>query len=187
MYKLPKELEETAPKLNTIQLKPLPYEDTALQPVLSKENIDFHHDVLAQGYVDRYNNKEGDPEFNLAGAFLHNIYFPQFKSPEEANLPTGTIEKFINSHFKDEEDLQQQMLEQALKIQGSGWVYLASKGKIETIKNHQVKLDIVILIDFWEHAYQRDYGSDKKTYFENTWKLFDWRHINQRIKHLDLI
>ena len=61
-----------------------------------------------------------------------------------------------------------------MKIQGSGWVYLARDGSIKTIKNHQIKLDIVLLIDWWEHAWLLDYGSDKKKYLKNQWRIIDW-------------
>ena len=49
------------------------------EPFLSKESIDIHYGKLAKGYVDRFNAGEGDTDFNQAGAFLHNIYFPQLK------------------------------------------------------------------------------------------------------------
>ncbi len=51
-----------------------------------------------------------------------------------------------------------------MKIQGSGWAYLAYDGKIKTIKNHEVRDDILLLVDWWEHAFILDYGSDKKKY-----------------------
>ncbi len=49
-----------------------------------------------------------------------------------------------------------------MKLEGSGWVYLAYDGKIKTIKNHEVRNDILLLVDRWEHAWILDYGSDKK-------------------------
>jgi superoxide dismutase len=65
-----------------------------------------------------------------------------------------------------------------MAIQGSGWVYLAKDGKIKTIKNHEIKKDIVLLIDWWEHSWALDYQSDKKKYLENQWKIINWDHIN---------
>jgi superoxide dismutase len=66
-------------------------------------------------------------------------------------------------------------------IQGSGWVYLAKDGKIKTIVNHEIKDDIVILVDWWEHAWALDYQVDKKGYLNNQWKIMDWSTINTRI------
>jgi len=42
----------------------LPYKMSELSPVLSEENIDYHYNVLTKAYVRRYNDGEGDPDFN---------------------------------------------------------------------------------------------------------------------------
>ena len=65
-----------------------------------------------------------------------------------------------------------------MSIQGSGWVYVNSKGDIKTIKNHAIKKDIILLIDWWEHAWALDYQKDKKKYLKNIWKIIDWDHVN---------
>ena len=58
-----------------LELKKLPYGTSSLSPVMSKTTIDNHYGKLARSYVDRYNKGEGDPTFNEAGAYLHNIFF----------------------------------------------------------------------------------------------------------------
>ena len=60
-------------KEENLTLSKLPYNLGDLSPVLSKDNVDYHYNVLSKGYVDRYNNKEGDPSFNYGGAMLHNF------------------------------------------------------------------------------------------------------------------
>ena len=62
-----------------LELTKLPYSRTALTPVMSKTTIDNHYGKLAKGYVDRYNKGEGDKTFNAAGAYLHNLFFPQLR------------------------------------------------------------------------------------------------------------
>jgi Fe-Mn family superoxide dismutase len=156
----------------------LPYGKDALAPVMSKETIDYHFSTLYKAYVDRYNKGEGDDDFNEAGAFLHNIYFNQFQSPKSNNKPEGASEEFINKHYKNIVELQEKFQEVAMGIQGSGWVYLAQDGSIKTIKNHEIKKDIVLLIDWWEHAWALDYQADKKKYLENQWKIINWEVIN---------
>jgi Fe-Mn family superoxide dismutase len=69
----------------------------------------------------------------------------------------------------------------AMAIQGSGWVYLARNGKIKTISNHEMRSDIILLIDFWEHAWSLDYQADKAKYLKNIWRAIDWSVINDRI------
>ena len=165
----------------TLTQTPLPYKRDALEPVKSEETLDYHYGELYGGYVKRYNKGEGDPEFNEAGAFLHDIYFTQFHAPKGSNLPTGKSLALIEEYFGTYEKFQEKLGEVAMKIQGSGWVYLSWRGEIKTIKNHEVRKDIALLIDWWEHAWALDYQSDKKSYLRNIWKIINWDTINQRI------
>ena len=172
---------EAETRKDQLVLEKLPVERDALEPVMSEATIDYHFGKLAKGYVDRYNKGEGDPDFNKAGAFLHNIFFPQLKVPSGGNKPYDTSEEFINKHFNNFDALKAEFEEVAMKIQGSGWVYLARNGKIKTITNHQIRQDIVLLIDWWEHAWSLDYRSKKQEYLKNIWRIIDWSVINDRI------
>ena len=158
----------------------LPYARDALDPVLSEDTIDLHYGKLYKGYVERYNKGEGDADFNEAGAFLHDIYFTQFQEPGTGK-PTGTILELIEKHFKTFDNFKDKFQVEAMKIQGSGWIYLARDGEIKTIKNHQIKLDIVLLIDWWEHSWILDYQADKKGYLNNQWKIINWNVISSRV------
>jgi Fe-Mn family superoxide dismutase len=148
---------------------------------MSADTINYHYEHLAKCYAQRYNKGEGDPKFNRAGSFLHNKFFPQFKAPKGANRPKGAILELIESNFKTYEDFKEAIKETAMKIQGSGWVYLSTNGTIKTIPNHQVRTDIALLIDFWEHAWSLDYQWDKERYLDNIWKIINWNVINERI------
>lgn len=160
----------------------LPYLKTELDPVMSKATLDYHFSNLAKKYVERYNKGEGDSNFNKAGAFLHNIFFAQFKSPDGANKPYGKSAEFIDKHYVGGLDKAKEEIEKtAMSIQGSGWVYLARNGQIKTIKNHQINDDIVLLIDWWEHAWALDYQADKAKYLKNIWRIIDWSVINDRL------
>ena len=172
-------LEEKA-KPQDIEIIPLNFTDNEVSPVLSKATLDLHYDKLAKGYAQRYNDKEGDRDFNYAGAFLHNTLFPQFREVRNNNKPNGPMMGFINKHFGNYDNLKDKFTEEAMKIQGSGWIYLAYDGSIKTIKNHEVRNDILLLIDWWEHAWILDYGSDKKKYLNEQWKIINWNVINTR-------
>jgi Fe-Mn family superoxide dismutase len=141
----------------------------------------YHYGELYGGYVKRYNKGEGDDEFNEAGAFLHDIYFTQFRTPKSNNPPIGKSLELIEEHFGTYEKFQETLAEQAMKIQGSGWIYLSWRGEIKTIRNHEVRKDIALLIDWWEHAFQFDFGSNKKAYLQGQWRIINWDIINQRI------
>jgi hypothetical protein len=104
---------------------------------MSKDTINYHYEHLAKGYAKRYNAGEGDKEFNRAGSFLHNKFFPQLQPPKGANRPKGAVLELIETNFKTYEDFKIAFKEAAMKIQGSGWVYLSTAGTIKTIPNHQ--------------------------------------------------
>ena len=180
MYNFIKQIVEgKTPK--TLERIKLPYALDGLGRSLSKRALNYHYGKLYKAYCDRYNAGEGDLDFNEAGAFLHAKYFSQFISPKSNNQPTGNCLNFIEEHFQGYKDFQTKFLKEAMSIQGSGWVYLARDGKIKTIKNHEIKNDIVLLIDWWEHSWALDYDSDKESYLNNQWKIIDWSVIEQRI------
>ncbi len=174
-------LVEAKDKKPTLVQAELPYGKKDLYPVKSKETLDYHYGTLYKGYVDRYNSGEGDPDFNEAGAYLHNIYFTQFKEPGGANRPTGASEALINRRFGSFDKFKAAIEEEAMKIQGSGWVYMTRSGDIKTIKNHAIRRDIALLIDWWEHAWALDYQADKAKYLKNIWRIINWEVINRHI------
>ena len=177
------EAKKPKPRPSDIEIIPLNFEAKQVKPVMSKDTLDLHYDKLAKGYAKRYNADEGDPEFNYAGAFLHNVYFPQFRQVRTNNIPNGPIANFINKHFGSFVEFQKEFEVTAMQIQGSGWAYLSHSGVIKTIENHEVRDDILLLIDWWEHAFICDYGSDKKKYLRETWKIINWNVISTRWGH----
>jgi len=162
-------------------LEKLPCSKDGLAPVMSKETIDYHYGKLAAGYVKRYNAGEGNKKFNEAGAFLHNIFFPQMCEPKSSNKPSGASEELINRKYKSFDKFKEAFTKAAIGIQGSGWVYMSKDGSIKTIVNHEVKNDIALLVDWWEHAWALDYQSDKAKYLNNIWKIINWDVVNTRL------
>jgi len=174
------ELLEDKSKPKDVEIIQLNFTEREVSPVMSKETLDLHYGKLAHGYAERYNKNEGDKDFNYAGVFLHNMLFTQYREVRNNNKPNGPMEGFINKHFSSYDDMKTKFEEEAMKIQGSGWIYLAEDGSIKTIKNHEVRNDILLLIDWWEHAFILDYGSDKKKYLKEQWKIINWNVINTR-------
>lgn len=173
-------LNESIPTKD-LELIPLSYAKGDLEPAISEETMSYHYNKLAKAYVERFNNHEGDDDFNEAGAFLHNILFAQYQASTSNNEPSGVSLEFITKHWKTFDRFKREFLKEAMGIQGSGWVYLARDGKIKTIKNHEIKQDIVLLVDWWEHAWALDYQADKKKYLENQWKIINWNAISAKV------
>jgi len=174
-------LVEAATVSAKLETTPLPYAHKDLAPVMSADTIEYHYEHLAKGYAKKYNAGEGDADFNRAGSFLHNKFFPQLQAPKGANRPKGAVLALIEANFKTYEDFKVAFKEAAMKIQGSGWVYLSTGGTIKTIRNHQVRTDICVLVDWWEHSWSLDYKWDKEKYLDNIWKIINWNVCSERI------
>jgi Fe-Mn family superoxide dismutase len=175
------DLIEATTRESKLETTPLPYGVNDLNPVMSSQTLDYHFEHLAKSYARRYNEGEGDADFNRAGSFLHNKFFPQLAPPKSTNRPRGAVLALIEKKFKTFDDFQEQFKQVAMKIQGSGWVYLSTSGEIKTIKNHAVRTDICVLIDWWEHSWALDYQQDKEKYLDNMWRIINWDVCNERI------
>jgi Fe-Mn family superoxide dismutase len=162
----------------------LPYSRDDLDPVISKNTLDYHYGKLARGYVDRYNKREGDDAFNYGGAVLHNLYFPQLRAPRGSNGPTGEVKEIIDKKWGDFSKFKEEFGLEFMKAQGSNWIYMDSKGAIKTIHNHEYNkaMDIALIFDGWEHAFALDYEHDKQRYLDNFWRIVDWTVVNKRLE-----
>tara|TARA_B100000965_G_scaffold406711_1_gene447466 strand:- start:2630 stop:3271 length:642 start_codon:yes stop_codon:yes gene_type:complete len=169
-------------KPNKLELTKLAYKTSDLAPVLSKDNVEYHYNVLSNGYVTRYNNKEGDTDFNYGGAMLHNLFWEQLQKAD-GSKPDGAIKDLIEDRFGDLNTMIDEMVKSAMTIQGSGWVYLNKTGLIKTTPNQSYKTDILMPIDMWEHSFT-DYipAKDAKAkYIKAMMTIIDWDQINMRI------
>jgi len=182
MQNIIKIISEAETRRSKLVQNKLTFNRTDLAPVMSEKTLDYHFGKLAKAYVDRYNNKEGDDNFNYGGATLHNIFFAQFKPPSSTR-PFGLSLELIESKFKSFDNFKEEVEKVAMAIQGSGWVYIDTKGNIKTIKNHEYndKMKIALLIDWWEHAWSLDYQSEKAKYLKNIWRIIDWSIVNNRL------
>ena len=174
-------LVEAATVSAKLETTPLPYTHKALSPVMSAETIEYHYEHLAKGYAKKYNSGEGDPDFNRSGNFLHNKFFAQLQAPKGANRPKGAVLELIESNFQTYDDFKIAFKENAMKLKGSGWVYLSTSGEIKTIKDHAVRTDICLLVDWWEHAWALDYQWDKEKYLNNIWRIINWDVCSDRL------
>lgn len=158
----------------------MPMALNAASPVLSKENLDLHYNTLYKNYVDNSHKGIGG-DFSIAGAQLHTLFFEQLCAVSDSSAPSGAILKLINEKFGKFSDFKKAFKEEALSIHGSGWCYLNKAGKIKVIENHEVRSDVAVIVDMWEHSYIIDYKADKSKYLDNIWKIIDWRIVNARL------
>lgn len=189
------------------ELIALPYEADALEPVISKETLGFHHGKHLQAYVNNLNAAiEGTPYeempleeivkkseggvFNNAGQILnHNLYFTQFRAPRPDNKPTGKIAEAIETQFGSFDAFKEEFTKKGATLFGSGWVWLSidKEGKLvitqETNAGNPVQrgLKPLLTFDVWEHAYYIDYRNRRPDHLAALWQIIDWDAVNGRM------
>ena len=111
----------------SLTIEALPYGKDELSPAISKATLDYHYEHLAKTYAKRYNAGEGDPVFNEAGVFLHNILFQQYReSTGNKNKPEGKVLELIETHYKTFEKFKDEFEKVAMGIQE--WLGLSCQG-----------------------------------------------------------
>jgi len=183
----------------------LPYAPNALEPVISKQTIEFHHGKHLQGYVTNLNNliqgtkfekasletivKESDGAiFNNAGQILnHNLYFTQF-SPKGGGKPAGRLAKAIDAAWGSFENFQKEFESGGVGLFGSGWVWLSADkdGKLSITREPNADnpltkgLKPLLTFDVWEHAYYIDFQNRRADHLKSLWSITDWKIIESR-------
>ena len=136
------------------ELMALPYAPDALEPVISRDTIAFHHGKHLQAYVDNLNGLASPPNpspkgegslgelemlkelvlhsegavFNNAGQILnHELYFMQFKPIGETSQgPKGALAAQIVKQWGSIEAFKAEFEAKGVGLFGSGWVWLSA-------------------------------------------------------------
>ena len=192
--------------MDNFKLMTLPYEAEALEPVISRETIAFHHGKHLAGYVNNLNAMLPGSGFekstleeivckatggilNNAGQILnHELYFGQFGAPKADNKPIGKLAEAIVRDFGSFEAFKDTFQKSGTTLFGSGWVWLSSDqdGKLvitqETNAANPVQkgLKPLLTFDVWEHAYYLDYQNRRPDHLAALWQIIDWTVIEQR-------
>lgn len=188
-------------------LPDLPYDYDALEPHISGEIMQLHHDKHHRTYVNGANQALAGLEqardkgdfvkiaalehllaFNVSGHVLHSLFW-QNLSPNGGGRPNGALSKQIDADFGSFDAFKEQTIRAAATITGSGWVALSwdpASGRLIVVQIHdhqsetaQGSLPLMVL-DAWEHAYYLQYRADKAKYFEAVWNLWNWDDVGAR-------
>ena len=140
----------------------LPYVPEALEPVISKETIGFHHGKHLQAYVDNLNKLIPDSEyenmaleeivrkapagavFNNAGQTLnHELYFMQFKPAGEAvQGPEGALAAQIEKQWGGFEAFKADIEAKGAGLFGSGWAWLSADADGNLVEGTEAAVDL---------------------------------------------
>ncbi|XP_047325458.1 superoxide dismutase [Mn], mitochondrial [Impatiens glandulifera] len=140
--------------LQTFSLPDLPYDYSALEPVISAEIMQLHHKKHHQTYVTNYNNSleqlhdainKGDTpkvlklqsaiKFNGGGHVNHSVFWKNLAPVREGGgePPKGSLDLAIDADFGSLEDLIKKMNAEGAALQGSGWVWLGLNKELKRL------------------------------------------------------
>ena len=189
-------------------LPPLGYEYGALEPHISAEIMQLHHDKHHRAYVDNANQaiekliaaREKDDfsniaalqkslAFNVSGHILHSIFWRNL-SPRGGGVPGGDLAGAIDRDFGGFAAFQKQLTGAASTIMGSGWAALVFdpvSQRLGTVQIHDHQSNVtqggipLMVIDAWEHAYYLQYRTKKADFFAALWNLWNWNDVAERL------
>jgi Fe-Mn family superoxide dismutase len=193
----------------TYKLPDLKYDYSALEPHITGQIMELHHDKHHAAYVkgantaleqmDEARDKEDFSRvaaterslaFNLSGHVLHSVFW-QNLSPKTGGKPSGDLAHAITEDFGNFDRFKKQLTEVAASIMGSGWGALVwepvGKRLLTTqIYDHQSNLSQagipLLVLDAWEHAFYLQYQNRKAEYFEAIWNVFNWKDVQERFE-----
>ncbi|HEY0293118.1 MAG TPA: superoxide dismutase [Hansschlegelia sp.] len=189
------------------QLPELPYAYDALQPYMSKETLEFHHDKHHNAYVETGNKLlagsglEGKsleeivkesygknaPLFNNAGQHFNHLHFWNWMKPNGGGAIPGALEAKITEDLGGVEKFKEDFIEAGKGQFGSGWAWLALKdGKLAVMKTPNGENPLVhgatplLGVDVWEHSYYIDYRNRRPDYLKAFIEnLVNWEYVEK--------
>jgi Fe-Mn family superoxide dismutase len=175
------------------ELAALPWDETALAPVISARTISLHHGKHHASYVKKLNelvagtrfadlplehviaatvgNEETQNIFNNAAqAWNHTFYWNSLRPASQRKMPRALATQ-IDDSFGAFETFKAKFCQAAVDQFGSGWAWLVARGeKLEILSTSNANTPItmgatpLLTIDVWEHAYYLDHENRRPEY-----------------------
>ena len=177
-------------KGTAITLPPLPYDLGALEPYLTRENLELHYGkhhsayvvnlnkLIDEGKADRSKSLEeiimaaGEgPVFNNAAQIWNHTFYWNCMKPKGGGEPTGALAAAISRDFGSFAKFKEEFTTACVSLFGSGWGWLVvDGGTLKVVKTANAEVPFtkgqkpLLTIDVWEHAYYIDYRNARPAY-----------------------
>ena len=191
-----------------LELPDLPYSMDALQPYMSTETLELHHDKHHQAYVtngnkfieeqnlsessineiviNSYKNNNA-PVFNNVSQHINHIHFWEIMSNNPEGKIPGELESKIINDFGSVDQMKNDFINAGITQFGSGWCWLViNNGKLEVTKTPNAENPIVhghiplLGCDVWEHSYYVDFKNRRPDYLKSFIdNLVNWEKVNE--------
>ena len=188
-------------------LPKLPWDEGALDPVISARTIQFHYGKHHKAYVDNLNKMIEGTEFadlpleeiirkaqggmfnNAAQVWNHTFYW-NCLSPSGGGEPSGKLAEAINAAFGSFAAFKEEFTKTAIGTFGSGWAWLVQRpdGSLGLVSTSNAATPLtgadtpLLTCDVWEHAYYVDYRNARPKYVEAFWALVNWDFVAAQMK-----
>jgi len=188
-------------------LPELPYDYAALEPFISGQIMELHHDKHHAAYVaganaaldqlaearekeafGSINALEKNLAFHLGGHINHSVFWLNLV-PATGGSPEGEIGAAINEFFGSFDGFQKHFSANANAIQGSGWSVLAwdtlgQRLNVLQLFDQQGNIPFgqipILTLDMWEHAFYLQYKNVKADYVKAWWNVINWADVTAR-------
>lgn len=126
-------------------------------------------------------------EFN--GMRLHELYFDAM-TPGGADLPDATLKPALEAEFGSLQEWWTRF-QNVGALRGSGWAVLCydpeNRHLLHDWVNEHDRGTLagtfpILVLDLFEHAYMRDYGTDRKAYLKAFHDAIDWTVCERRMR-----
>ena len=191
-----------------LELPDLPYSKDALQPYMSAETLELHHDKHHQAYVtngnkfieeqnlsessineiviNSYKNNNA-PVFNNVSQHINHIHFWEIMSNNPEGKIPGELQSKITNDFGSVDQMKNDFINAGITQFGSGWCWLVlNNGKLEVTKTPNAENPIVhghiplLGCDVWEHSYYVDFKNRRPDYLKSFIdNLVNWEKVNE--------
>ena len=176
--------------MNDIFEAKIPFENNALVPFLSEEELYYHYEKHHKGYANALNSLVEGTAFaemnlldvikssrnanqkifnNASQIYNHDFYWKCLTT--KPTSPKGTLRHMIDEQFGTFDNFVDQYIDFAGRLFGSGWSWIVEEcGKLSFLNTSNAENPVgsdktpVCVIDLWEHAYYIDYKNDRTKY-----------------------
>jgi Fe-Mn family superoxide dismutase len=184
------------------KLTGLPYSMDALEPVISKETLEYHYGKHHRAYVTNLNKliigtefenvsleeiimKSDGSIFNNAAQVYNHTFYWNCLAPNAGGEPSGKTAEAISQAFGSYAAFKEKFSQTAVTTFGSGWAWLVKDrdGKLEIVSTNNAGNPMttgkkpLLTCDVWEHAYYIDYRNARPSYVEKFWDLVNWGFV----------
>jgi Fe-Mn family superoxide dismutase len=190
-------------------LPKLPWDEAALDPVISARTIQFHYGKHHKAYVDKTNElvagtkfagmpleelvraaerEKNQPLFNNAAQVWNHTFFWNCLRPG-GSKPSGDIAARLDKDLGGHDKFAEAFAKAAVGQFGSGWAWLVDKGgKLEIVTTPNAVTPLtgeatpLLTLDVWEHAYYLDYQNRRPDFAKAVIeKLLNWEFAAQNL------